>query len=380
MYLIAIQMLVGDYAKYVALVLGVTFSTVLMSNQATIFSGIMERTANPISDIREPDLWVMDKSVRYIEEPEQLTEAQLLRVRGISGVRWATPLYKSHAMARSAGGVLQQVHLTGVDDASLTGMCPTMITGAKEAVKAPDSVVIDRAGYDILWPGSVPSLGRTIEINDHRAVIAGICEAAPAFTIFPQVFAKFSDAERYAGHPRKPITFILVSAEPGSDRAALGRRIEAATGLQVLGWKEFAWKTIWYYMDHTGFGVNFAVTVALGFIIGTVVVGQMFYIFVMENLRQFGTLKALGVGDAVILQMVLTQAAVVGTLGYSLGMGASSIFFLIVRHLGVDFRGFYLSWSVMSTTALAIGLIMLIASGMSIRRLLVLEPGIVFRA
>lgn len=379
MYLIAIQMLVGDNAKYIALVLGVAFSTVLMSNQATIFSGIMERTANQISDVREPDLWVMDKRVRYIEETEQLTQTQLLRVRGIRGVLWATPLYKSLAMVRSIGGALQQVHLIGVDDASLTGMCPRMVMGSKEDVRAPDGIIVDRAGYRFLWPGEALALGKTLEINDQRAVIAGICEAAPAFTTFPLIFARYSDAQRYAGYPRKPITFILVGAEPGENHLALVRRIEAVTGLQVLTWKEFAWKTIWYYMDHTGFGVNFAVTVALGFIIGAVVVGQMFYIFVLENLRQFGTLKALGIGNAVVLRMILTQAGVVGTLGYSLGMAVSAVFFAIVRNLGMDFRGFYLSWPVMGTTAVAIALIILIASGISVRRLLVLEPAIVFR-
>ncbi|MGO9056614.1 MAG: ABC transporter permease [Candidatus Binataceae bacterium] len=379
MYLIAIQMLVGDNAKYIALVLGVAFSTVLMSNQATIFSGIMERTANQISDVREPDLWVMDKRVRYIEETEQLTQTQLLRVRGIRGVLWATPLYKSLAMVRSIGGALQQVHLIGVDDASLTGMCPRMVMGSKEDVRAPDGIIVDRAGYRFLWPGEALALGKTLEINDQRAVIAEICEAAPAFTTFPLIFARYSDAQRYAGYPRKPITFILVGAEPGENHLALVRRIEAVTGLQVLTWKEFAWKTIWYYMDHTGFGVNFAVTVALGFIIGAVVVGQMFYIFVLENLRQFGTLKALGIGNAVVLRMILTQAGVVGTLGYSLGMAVSAVFFAIVRNLGMDFRGFYLSWPVMGTTAVAIALIILIASGISVRRLLVLEPAIVFR-
>lgn len=379
MYLTAIQMLLGDNAKYLALVLGVTFSTVLMSNQATIFSCIMERAANEIADIREPDLWVMDPSVRYNEETEPLTQTELLRVRGVSGVRWATPLYKGFAMVRARGGVLQQVHLIGVDDASLIGMCPQMIMGSKAAVRAPDSVIIDRDGYRFLWPRTVPFLGTDIEINDERAVVAGICEAAPAFSIFPQIFTTFSDAQRYAGHPRKPITFILVRAMAGTDALALARRIETGTGLQVLTGSEFEWKTIWYYLDHTGYGVNFGVTVALGFLIGAVVVGQMFYIFVLENLRQFGTLKALGVDDSVILRMVIVQAGVVGALGYSLGIGVSTVSFLGMRNLSVDFRGFYLSWPVMGTTALAIALIILTASAFSIYRLLTLEPGIVFR-
>lgn len=379
MYLIAIQMLIGDGAKYIALVIGVAFSAVLMSNQATIFSGIMERTANQITDVREPDLWVMDKRVRYIEETEQLTQTQLLRVRGIKGVRWAEPLYKSLAMVRSTGGVLQQVHLIGVDDASLTGMCPQMVLGSKEDVRAPDGIIVDRAGYRFLWPGAAAALGKTIEINDQRAVIAGICEAAPAFTTFPLIFAKYTDAQRYAGYPRKPITFILVGAESGAKLSALAGRIEEATGLQVLTWRQFAWKTVWYYMDHTGFGVNFAVTVALGFIIGAVVVGQMFYIFVLENLRQFGTLKALGIGNGLVMRMVLTQAGVVGSIGYSLGMAVSALFFAIVRNLGMDFRGFYLSWQVMGSTAVAIAIIILIASGISLRRLFVVEPAVVFR-
>jgi putative ABC transport system permease protein len=254
-----------------------------------------------------------------------------------------------------------------------------MVIGAKEDLRTPEGIIVDRAGYRFLWPGQPLKLGNTIEINDQRAVIAGICEAAPPFTTFPLTFAKYSDALRYAGNPRKPITYILVGAEPGANTSLLARRIEAGTGLQVLPWKEFAWKTIWYYMDHTGFGVNFAVTVALGFIIGAVVVGQMFYIFVIENLRQFGTLKALGTGNGAILGMILTQALVIGVLGYSLGMAVSAVFFAIVRNLGMDFRGFYLSWQVMGSTAVAIVLIILIASSISMRRLLVVDPGIVFR-
>jgi putative ABC transport system permease protein len=283
-------------------------------------------------------------------------------------------------MVRSAGGVLQQVHLIGVDGASLTGSCPTMVMGKKEDLRIPDGIIIDPAGYRFLFPGQTPMLGQTIEINDQRAVISGICEAAPPFTTFPLIFANYSDAQHYAGSPRKPITFILVGAEPSANHLMLARRIQAATGLLALTWKQFAWKTIWYYMDHTGFGVNFAVTVALGFIIGAVVVGQMFYIFVLENLRQFGTLKALGVGNITLLRMILIQALIVGALGYSLGMAVSAVFFAIVRNLGLDFRGFYLSWQVMGAAALAIALIILIAGCISVRRLFVVDPAIVFRA
>ena len=43
---VALKMLLGDSAKYLALVFGVAFATLLMSQQVSIFIGLMTRTAN----------------------------------------------------------------------------------------------------------------------------------------------------------------------------------------------------------------------------------------------------------------------------------------------------------------------------------------------
>ena len=100
------------------------------------------------------------------------------------------------------------------------------------------------------------------------------------------------------------------------------------------------WLTIGYSMRSTGIPVNFGITVALGFIVGTAIAGQTFYLFTLENLKQFGALKAMGVTNKRILVMILLQAAVVGGLGYALGMGAASVFFEFTKdiyHLrGID--------------------------------------------
>jgi putative ABC transport system permease protein len=103
---IALKMLLSDRAKYLGLVLGIAFSTMLMANQVSIFCGLMLRTASQIIDIAEPDIWVMDPSVRYVDEIEPLTDMQLYRVRGVRGVAWAVPLLKTLALARSGDGRL----------------------------------------------------------------------------------------------------------------------------------------------------------------------------------------------------------------------------------------------------------------------------------
>jgi putative ABC transport system permease protein len=133
-----------------------------------------------------------------------------------------------------------------------------------------------------------------------------------------------------------------------------------------------------HYLTRTGIPVNFGITVALGFIVGAAVAAQTFYIFVLENLRQFGALKAIGVTDRQILGMVLLQATVVAAIGYALGIGLCALFFESTNDL-TALRGFVLHWQVVAGTAAAVLAIMVLSSIASIRRVFVLDPAVVFR-
>ena len=372
-------MLLSDRAKYLGLVLGIAFSTMLMANQVSIFSGLMLRTASQIIDIAEPDIWVMDPRVRYIDEIEPLTDVQLYRVRGVAGVAWAVPLLKNLALTRSRDGRLQQVILIGIDDGSLIGAPRKMLLGSVAALRRPDAMIMDKAGYQSIWPGEPLALGKTVELNDRRAVVLGICDASPPFATFPVVYARYSDAAGFAPEPRKQLSFILVQAEPGVAPAALARRIRDETGLEALTWRGFMWRTIWYYVERTGIPINFGITVALGFIVGAAVVGQTFYIFVLENLRHFASLKAIGVGNGTILWMVLLQALFIALVGYGVGIGLAALFFEVMARVWIEARGMTMPWEVMLGTAAAVVAIIALASIASVRRVLLVDPAVVFR-
>ena len=76
--------------------------------------------------------------------------------------------------------------------------------------------------------------------------------------------------------------------------AEAARRIADATGLRAMTAQQFGWETIGYYIRNTGIPINFGITVVLGFLVGTAIAGQTFYMFTLENLKQFGALKAMG--------------------------------------------------------------------------------------
>lgn len=376
---IALRMLTGDTAKYVGLIGGVAFAVMLMAQQASIFVGLMLRTAAQVIDVVDADLWVMDPRVIYVEEIEPLPESALWRVRGVAGVDWATPFFKGLTVARAPDGRLQQVFVLGVDDASLAGGPPVMLQGSVEDLRRPGAIVIDRVGALFIWPGEEPSPGKVLEMADRRATVVGIAEASAPFTTFPVIYTRYAEALRFAPPPRKPLSYILVRAQGGEDIDALAERITAETGLLALRWQDFAWRTIRYYLTRTGIPINFGITVALGFIVGAAVVGQTFMIFVLENLRQFGALKAMGVSNGTLLRMVLAQAGAVAAIGYGLGIGLAAVFFEVTGRTNVDLRGFFLPWWVAAIVAFAVVVIILVASIASIRKALTLDPAVVFK-
>ncbi len=553
---IALKMLVGDKAKFFGIVMGLMFAAMLITQQGSIFCGLMSRTAGQVYDLKGADLWVMDANVRFIDDVKPMMENSLYRVRGVAGVKWAVPLYKGNGRVKltsyavdaagqpvyedaeplvaaepstaarikarvsglpigwfastdpwrriyavvgdgevggglvyagrdgedgrfrvarvegrgvdlersvnlslvpiEGGGaarpvrrvrhdVIEQVILLGLDDASMIGAPPPerIIVGKLADLRRPDAILVDYNRLPKLFPGEPWELlppepkwtfikdrteagwkekydeqrrafyerfvGRELEMNDHRAVIVGVCEASRTFQSNAVVYTTYSRAKQFVPRERKFLSYVLARVEEpaassvgrtfegvssfmdGLQRAALGdpaeregerRRkevsalIQSQTGLKARTSQEFTWDTIEYFLIYTGIPINFGITAFLGFVVGTAIAGQTFYLFTVDNLKQFGALKAMGATNLRIVRMILTQAVVVGTLGYGLGVGLAAYF-------GESSKGgelaFYTPWQLLPITAVAIVLICALASVVSVRRVIVLEPAVVFR-
>ena len=374
---IAWKMLVGNRVKYLGIVFGVMFAALLIAQQSSIFCGLMLLTISQIHDVEGPDIWVMDGNVQFVDDIKPLADTELFRVKGVPGVAWAVRFYKGLGRARLEEGNYQQLIILGTDDATLVGAPAGVFMGSIADLRQPDAVIVDDAGYRRLWPGQPYRLGRTFEMNDRRAVVVGITTASRTFQSFPICYTRYSQAVLFAPPERKVLSFVLADPEPGVSAHEVCRRIEAQTGLQALTKDDFTWKTLRYYLAKTGIPINFGITVFLGFLVGTAIAGQTFYLFTVENIRQFGALKAMGTGNGTILAMVLSQALQVGVIGYGVGVGLAALFGFATA--GRSNLAFYMPWQVMAITAVAVFVIVLIASLLSIRKVLVVEPAIVFR-
>lgn len=375
---VALQMLTGDSAKYLSLIFSITFATLLMTQQVSIFMGIVTRTGNQILDVRDASIWVMDPKTRFIDEVPPLRATELDRVRGVEGVQWAVKFYKGQVRARTENGEFRNVILLGVDDDSLVGSAREMVLGNSEDIRLPDSVFVDKAGYEYMWPGEPLQIGREFQMNDHRVVLRGICKSLSPFTSLPIVYARYSVSEQLIPGERNMLTFVLAEPNAGQNISEVCRRIESQTGLAAMSRDQFFWKTIDYTLSSTGIPINFGITIALGFIVGVAVAGQTFYLFTLENLRQFGSLKAMGMSNLRIVGMILLQAIVVGGIGYSIGVGLTAAFFTYTNRI-THLAGMHMTLLAAGLVGGAVLVIVVLASLLSIRRVIVLEPAEVFR-
>ena len=206
MIYVAWRMLVGDRTKYVSLVLGIAFSVLLITQQGSIFTGIMSRTFSAISDVSAARIWVMDPGVRYPDDIKPMKDGDLSRVRDVRGVDWAVPIFKGTGRARTANGEFQTVFVIGLDSATLLGGPARMVAGRLTDLWEPDTVIVDDAGAARLGGAKV---GDLLELNDRRARVVGICRVERTFVSFPVLFTTYARAVTFVPGDRRAMSFVL---------------------------------------------------------------------------------------------------------------------------------------------------------------------------
>ena len=375
---IAIRMLTGDAQKFYGLLFGIGFSTLLITQQMTIFVNLVERGASGVYNAPEAEVWVMDPVSRTTDVSYAMPGTALDRVRSVKGVEWAVPHLRAQANVRTKDGDLEGVGIVGVDDATLIGLPERMASGDKSVLFAPDTVVIDDVGTTRLFPDGESALGSRLELNDQRAVIRGIADAIPSFTSTVVLYTRYSSALNFVPGTRNRLSFVLVGVSPGQTPEAVAARIEAETGLKAETRAEFARAGINFIIENTGIPTNFGITVFLGFVVGIAIVGLTFSLFLRDNIKQFGALKAIGVTNAKIVQMVAAQAGMVGLIGYALGVIGTVAF---IKAFGANpfFKGVYIPWQIPLISLAAVVIILAITGLIAIRSVLKTEPASVFR-
>ena len=383
---LALKMLFGDTAKYLMLVAGLFFATFLIIQQASVFCGLILWTTSTLKNVGAP-IFVVEERVEQINEINPLRDTDVSRVRSVSAVRWAMPLYSGVQRVRLASGNFKTVQLLGIDAASLAGAPVRMVAGRLEDLRLPNTVVIDELAVTRLSENKRHPIqvGDRFEINDIEARVVGICQAMRSFTGGPYLWTTYERALQYTPASRKMLSAVIAAPIAGMTPDAAAAQITRQTGLRAYVNRDFGGNpndfntsTIWWYVKNTGIPISFGTTVVIGFIVGIAIACQTFYAFVLDNLKHLGALKAMGMTNLRLSVMLVIQSATVGLIGFGIGLLATSVFARWA--IANQQPPFFMPWQIPVAAFAVIQLICMAAALLGIVRLSLYEPAMVFRA
>lgn len=381
MNLIALKMLFGERAKSAMLVSGICFATILMVQGLALGLGLLATSYATAVNVNSP-IWVASPLIdQVVMNNQPLLDTDVYRVRSVEGVGWAAQLYVGGAQARilDRGGVSNNVTLIGLDTETLAGAPTDFVAGSLNDLRQPDAVIADASAMIRLSPDpKIPlKVGETFEMNDRRARIVGVVNtSAASHGQAGYIFTTYDRAIQYVPAQRKMTTYVLAAPVAGQTAVEVARRISAVTGLNALSSEEIRNSSARYFIRNSPVPFIVGLIVGIGFVVGTVISGQTFFTFILENTRHLGVLRAMGTQTRRLALMILMEALVAGLIGYGLGLGIIS---LVIAVAPAD-SPLKVQLPVLLATLVPVLGICAVAALLGIRRMARIEPAIVFRA
>ena len=323
---LALRNLLYDRTRLLGTLIGVVFSTVLITIQLGLYVS-SERMIATLIDHSSSDLWIVPLETNSFENAALLPGHERYLALSTKGVVSATEVIVGFAEWRKPNGAKVPIVLIGAD---ARGGGPTpwnVVQGSSQALHGPDAIAVDHSYRQDL---GISGLGDEAEIVELRARIAVMTSGIRSFTTLPYVFTSLPNAREYLGIDRYRSTYVLIRLAAGQDivglQAALSSKVRNA---EVLTTAELRRRTIGHWLFGTGAGAALIVGAALGILVGSVIVGQSLYASAVDHMSAFATLRALGSSTGYIHRVILMQAGLCAVAGYALGaiLGQAIVWF-----------------------------------------------------
>lgn len=371
--LIAWRNLIHDPIRFIATLVGIVFSVVLIAVQSGMLLGFIETTAGLVRN-SSADIWVTSRGTTNVDQATILNERVYYQTARLDGVETVSRhIVRFVGWQKPLGGT-QMVIVVGFDPRSGLAGPWNVVEGSVETLFEPNTVFVDRLYANKL---GVSAIGDTVEIAGRRAIVAGFTQGVRTFTQAPYVFTSYNNALRYTDIQDGDASYMLVKARPDVSLPDLAERIrQVAPDTDVFLSADFASKTQNYWIFTTGAGSALILGASLGALVGIVIVAQTLYAATMERIGEYATLSAIGASKGYLNAIVVKQALISGGIGFLI---AATIAIVIT----ISARGSPAAILLPPAALLMLGVaaisMCVLSSVIAIRKLMTIDPTSVFR-
>ena len=369
---LAARNLFHDRLRFIATLIGIVFSVVLVMVQMGLFLGFGQMVSTMI-DHASADLWVLPKGAKCFEDPSLLDVKLREKVAAVDGVASVVPLVIGFSDWRTEQGEVTPVFIVGSDVKSDALQPWNVAEGDIRTLSQWGAVAVDRSYFDRL---GIKKLGDTAEIRGHKVKVVALTDGIRSFTTTPYVFVDQKDARFYTGTLPSKASDLIIRLKPDADRAKTIAAIRDRIGdAEVLTTDQFRKRSRSFWLFGTGAGAALFAGAILGVIVGTVIVAQTLYSSTKDHISEFATLRAMGSSNNYIYNVIIYQALLNAVIGFVIAAGIGNVVVWMTEKSALPIV--ITPWLVAALFALTV--VMCVASGIvAIVRVVRIDPASVF--
>jgi putative ABC transport system permease protein len=349
MALVGVRMMFFDKLKLIGTLFGVVFA-------------VVEKV--------DSDLWILPTGAETVAPGKVLPYSDALQAETVEGVEWASPMLLGAGTVQLPGGGTEAVTILGLKSPHYSNGPWNVVKGDRSVLSRPDTMFFEDGDREVL--GGI-NLGSVREVNGRKITVGGftwgLIPFGPSYAI-----ADFELARELLKTPNDRVNYVTVKVKKGADVKAVQRELKSRVGLsQVVTKQEFNAIILNNIFKKTAIGITFLSTTTFAVIVGLVIVALAMFSAVVDNIREFGTLKAVGAKN---LDLAMLLFVLYGSIGSTIGLA-------LVSQMAKGIRSAKLTLVMPPQLTFGTFFFMIVmcclASGLALLRLRKVEPAMVFR-
>ncbi len=325
-----------DKGRMLVAIAGIAFADVLMFMQLG-FQNALYSSNTRLHETLQTDLVLMNPQGRNLLNLSSFPRRRLYQAMNVPGVRSADPLYVKLANWKNPQTRREtSIMVVGFNPDRPAFNLPE-VNQKLNSVKLPDTVLFDRASRgDYQEAIAQLNQGKAVksEIDRRTITIDGLFTVGASFAAdgalitsdqnYLRLFPKQDSASVNAG---------LIQLKPGADPVQVQQVLKAylPSDVKVLTKQEFIEFEKNYWAKNTAIGFVFNLGVAMGFVVGVIIVYQVLSTDVSDHMAEYATFKAMGYRNIYLLGIVFEEAIILSVLGFLPGVGVSIGLYHVTR-------------------------------------------------
>jgi len=312
--------LVTGKLRFVAAAAGVTFACILVFVQLGMMGAFSEATRISYGGFNA-DIMISAADANDLSDGSNVARRRMFQALAVPGVHSACPLFIGMTPWEQGGGNKIEFKTIGIDPARQSFIGPMI--GDVDSLKLANNVLLDRQARGLnpdLLANVSPERPLEFEAHGQQLAVVGTVAFGGGFAgdgfmvVSDQTFMRLFP-KRYSGAPNH----ILLKVAQGNDPDAVARQIEselAVDSIKVRSLAKAIEQDVDYQTTRRPTGLIFGFGVAIGIIVGIVIVYQILSTDVLDHLREYATFKAMGYGRGFFRSIILEEAVILAVAGF----------------------------------------------------------------